>query len=148
MAPVVGVPQINNDNTSSKLFPSSAIVSSTNIPSKHHFTSATPNNSVILKFFLKIFSILAVLTDGCCGDDDEHDTNNTSTTINDQNNNNNSQNKVGGSSKLHDKVKKFFQLSIICSTICIQLISFGLIMNDIEEYAPRVLFSWWRNKIS
>lgn len=44
--------------------------------------------------------------------------------------------------------KRFFQLSIICSTICIQLISFGLIMNNNDEYTPLVLFSWWRNKIS
>lgn len=46
------------------------------------------------------------------------------------------------------QVKRFFQLSIICSTVCIQLISFGLIMNNIDEYTPLVLFSWWRNKIS
>jgi hypothetical protein len=52
----------------------------------------------------------------------------------------------GSNNKLHDQVKKFFQLSIICSTICIQLISFGLILNDAENSITQ--FSWWRNKIS
>lgn len=50
--------------------------------------------------------------------------------------------------KLCSQFKKFLDLpAILCSIILIQLISFVLVLN-IEECSPLVLFSWWRNKIS
>lgn len=50
--------------------------------------------------------------------------------------------------KLYGQFKKFLDLpAVLFSIILIQLISFVLVLN-IEECSPLVLFSWWRNKIS
>lgn len=50
--------------------------------------------------------------------------------------------------KLCGQLKKLLDLpSVLFSIILIQLISFVLVLN-IEECSPLVLFSWWRNKIS
>lgn len=50
--------------------------------------------------------------------------------------------------KLCGQFKKLLDLpAILFSIILIQLISFVLVLN-IEECSPLVLFSWWRNKIS
>lgn len=46
------------------------------------------------------------------------------------------------------QLKKLLDLpAVLFSIILIQLISFVLVLN-IEECSPLVLFSWWRNKIS
>lgn len=50
--------------------------------------------------------------------------------------------------KLCGQLKKLLDLpAVLFSIILIQLISFVLVLN-IEECSPLVLFSWWRNKIS
>lgn len=50
--------------------------------------------------------------------------------------------------KLCSQLKKLLDLpAVLFSIILIQLISFVLVLN-IEECSPLVLFSWWRNKIS
>lgn len=50
--------------------------------------------------------------------------------------------------KLCDQFKRLLDLpAVLFSIILIQLISFVLVLN-IEECSPLVLFSWWRNKIS
>lgn len=112
----------------------STIPTSTNNESADAFNVS--ENSIIYKIFLKIFTILAAT----CGNDLAHE--------NKQKNHSQIPYDESRIYKLHDQVKKFIQLSIICSTICIQLISFGFIMNNSEDYTPLVLFSWWRNKIS
>lgn len=46
------------------------------------------------------------------------------------------------------QLKKLIDLpAVLFTIIMIQLISFVLVLN-IEECSPLVLFSWWRNKIS
>lgn len=46
------------------------------------------------------------------------------------------------------QLKKLLDLpTVLFTIILIQLISFVLVLN-IEECSPLVLFSWWRNKIS
>lgn len=50
--------------------------------------------------------------------------------------------------KLYGQLKKLLDLpAVLFSIILIQMISFVLVLN-IEECSPLVLFSWWRNKIS
>lgn len=50
--------------------------------------------------------------------------------------------------KLCGQLKKLLDLpAVLFSIILIQLFSFVLVLN-IEECSPLVLFSWWRNKIS
>lgn len=50
--------------------------------------------------------------------------------------------------KLCGQLKKLLDLpAVLFSIILIQMISFVLVLN-IEECSPLVLFSWWRNKIS
>lgn len=59
-----------------------------------------------------------------------------------------SDNKDDNLVKLCGQLKKLLDLpAILFSIILIQLISFVLVLN-IEECSPLVLFSWWRNKIS
>lgn len=112
-----------------------------------------------VKKFVKLLSLLAITS--------FHFSNNKNVNENGKKNNNNKINKnCNGNldstveqpqqqnesnekaSAYFGQFKRFFQLSIICSTLCIQLISFGLIMNNIDDNTPLVLFSWWRNKIS
>lgn len=50
--------------------------------------------------------------------------------------------------KLYGQLRKLLDLpAVLFSIILIQMISFVLVLN-IEECSPLVLFSWWRNKIS
>lgn len=50
--------------------------------------------------------------------------------------------------KMYGQLKKLLDLpAVLFSIILIQMISFVLVLN-IEECSPLVLFSWWRNKIS
>lgn len=50
--------------------------------------------------------------------------------------------------KVCGQLKKLLDLpSVLFTIILLQLISFVLVLN-IEECSPLVLFSWWRNKIS
>lgn len=50
--------------------------------------------------------------------------------------------------KVCGQLKKMLDLpSVLFTIILLQLISFVLVLN-IEECSPLVLFSWWRNKIS
>lgn len=49
--------------------------------------------------------------------------------------------------QFYDQLKQMIDLPILFAICFIQLISFVLVLN-IEECSPLVLFSWWRNKIS
>lgn len=50
--------------------------------------------------------------------------------------------------KLCGQLKKILDLpAVLFTIILVQMISFVLVLN-IEECSPLVLFSWWRNKIS
>lgn len=49
--------------------------------------------------------------------------------------------------QFYGQLKQMLDLPILFAICFIQLISFVLVLN-IEECSPLVLFSWWRNKIS
>uniref|UniRef100_A0A182JGK7 Uncharacterized protein n=1 Tax=Anopheles atroparvus TaxID=41427 RepID=A0A182JGK7_ANOAO len=49
--------------------------------------------------------------------------------------------------QFHGQLKQMLDLPILFAICFVQLISFVLVLN-IEECSPVVLFSWWRNKIS
>uniref|UniRef100_A0A182K1I2 Uncharacterized protein n=1 Tax=Anopheles christyi TaxID=43041 RepID=A0A182K1I2_9DIPT len=49
--------------------------------------------------------------------------------------------------KFYGQLKKLLDLPVLFAICFVQLISFVLVLN-IEECSPLVLFSWWRNKIS
>jgi hypothetical protein len=49
--------------------------------------------------------------------------------------------------KICGQLKKLLDLPILFAIIFVHLISFVLVLN-IEQCSPLVLFSWWRNKIS
>ncbi|XP_058061027.1 uncharacterized protein LOC131211542 [Anopheles bellator] len=49
--------------------------------------------------------------------------------------------------QFYGKMRQLLDLPILFAICFVQLISFVLVLN-IEECSPLVLFSWWRNKIS
>lgn len=49
--------------------------------------------------------------------------------------------------QFYGQLKKLLDLPVLFAICFVQLISFVLVLN-IEECSPLVLFSWWRNKIS
>lgn len=131
----------------------------------------------LFRLFFNIFPVLTSLSFAknffLCGvADDEYKQN--KLIINNNNNNNNNANQTNENGKMINDIDKssmtyFQQMSdknddnlvklcgqlkklldlpaVLFSIILIQLFSFVLVLN-IEECSPLVLFSWWRNKIS
>lgn len=131
----------------------------------------------MFRLFLNIFPVLTSLSFaknlflyGVAGEEYNKNNNNNNIIINNNNNNNNiNQINENGKAindidtcyfqqmsdknddhlvKLCGQLKKLLDLpAVLFSIILIQMISFVLVLN-IEECSPLVLFSWWRNKIS
>lgn len=124
----------------------------------------------LFRLFFNIFPVLTSLSFAknlfLCGvaDDECNKNNNNNNNANQTNENGKVTNDVDNSSmtyfqqisdknddnlvKLCGQLKKLLDLpAVLFSIILIQLISFVLVLN-IEECSPLVLFSWWRNKIS
>lgn len=125
----------------------------------------------LFRLFFNIFPVLTSLSFAknllLCGvADDEYNKSNFMNNNNNNNNRNNEQmmNDIDKSRltcfqqmtdenddnlvKLYGQLKKLLDLpAVLFSIILIQMISFVLVLN-IEECSPLVLFSWWRNKIS